>query len=818
MSWFDLRRKWVSAVAVLGLCGPMASAWAVEVCVDSNAELAAALDVAQSDPMTIKVVQGTYALGATVWHEGSGTTVVRAGTELLGGYTAGCAGRSVAVGNTVFNDPATTSMRPDGALPYGDLTIEGITFALVPGLMISAKGHAIAPNATLLLRRNAFLNTSHNLLGVAWDQSGDAGGTVRIVNTVIAGNASGGLCSMFVIVDRGAPEVRVINNTVYDNAFGSSGGAGACLYNHYPGGNGSANFKAYNNIFYRNATVDLSNDGALTSIDNILGVYGGTAPVSQAGNLNVDPKLANSLRPIEVPPSPAINSGSNIVPGGLPSVDLSGSPRVVGGTVDRGAYESSIDTRFVQTVTSTADTATPGTLRSAITNVNANGGGEIRFNIAGGCSTAHVIVLNSALDTLAADMSIDGFSQPGATPNTSDPGDNAQRCIVLEASTSATPARALVVTSGNDITATIKGLAFSGFSTAAIDLQGGGDHLVTGNQFGGSVGGHALQPDNVSIRIGAAAHDATIGGLGAGERNLINGATLSGVVVQSGSAHHQILGNYIGVGWSPVSGYVDQGNGVRGVYLLGDDNEVSYNLIGHNGGPGMTLDGASANYNLVLGNNIGSELNDIDLGNAGAGIRFIGSSGDAPHDNTVAFNTIAHNGAQGVMIEIGQRNNVRINSIYANALLGLDLVGAGVLPNNDDSLVQPVDYANRGLNYPVLSAASGGAFGGQVSGTLTTNPGDVTIDFYVNTACDSSSGTNGEGRTWIGRANVEVPAPMFGTQGTLNFALPVSDPYGGLVAGAPVVATTSDANGNTSEFSACRNYVDDTLFVDGFQP
>ena len=39
-------------------------------------------------------------------------------------YTAGCAARSIAVGNTVFNDPATTSVRPDGALPYGDLTID----------------------------------------------------------------------------------------------------------------------------------------------------------------------------------------------------------------------------------------------------------------------------------------------------------------------------------------------------------------------------------------------------------------------------------------------------------------------------------------------------------------------------------------------------------------------------------------------------------------------------------------------------------------------------------------------------------------------
>jgi len=36
--------------------------------------------------------------------------------------------------------------------------------------------------------------------------------------------------------------------------------------------------------------------------------------------------------------------------------------------------------------------------------------------------------------------------------------------------------------------------------------------------------------------------------------------------------------------------------------------------------------------------------------------------------------------------------------------------------------------------------------------------------------------------------------------------------------GSKITAAATDANGNTSEFSACVNYVNDTLFANGSDP
>lgn len=812
------------AVLVLWIClGLPPEASGAIVCVPADMTLAAALNQAQSSPTTIHLVQGTYDLAATVWHWGYlGGTLVRSGSELVGGYTAGCAGRNIGAGNTKLTDSAAGA-NADGVLVKGDLTIEGITFELHHGFVLFVEnvfgGIVFNSGGKIVLSRDAFLDTSGNALSINWLQYPNVAGTIRIVDTLIANNASP-YCFVAVIVDGGAPDVDFINNTIYGNTTG----AGACFYNHYNGGVGGTTYNLYNNIFYGTAgSFDLyTDDTSVALVDNVIGTRSGPAPAKNLNTQTGDPKLDANYKPIEVPASPVINAGYNSPPGGLPSLDLTGNPRQVGPRVDRGAYESSLDYAFLKTVTKTVDDGTSGTLRDAITAVNSNGSGEIRFDIGSGCGP-HVITLDHTKPdlALAVDSTIDGYSQTGAAPNDLDLGDDATICVILESDGSDT--RGLVVPSTADDTTnvTIQGLGFSGFSTTGIDLQGGSEHVVDGNHFGGTIGGHAMLPNGFDIRLGAATHDDVIGSDDVADRNIVGDATGSGIVIASGATNNQILNNYIGIGWNPnTSVYTNRGNGARGIYVAGDGTTINGNLIGNNAQAGIVLDSGGAHDNVIAQNSIGADSFGSVFANA-SGIHLIGDSGgtgDAPNDNNIRLNVIAANTAQGVLIDVGQRNKVRRNSIYANGALGIDLGAVGpAVPQSDDGGFHLLDEANRTQNFPILTLAGGDTALGTVAGSLTTTAGDYTLDFYITGSCDDSG--YGQGGVWLAAATVTVPVPVSGNQSTEPFSVQINAPLlAPLFDGSTITATATDSLGNTSEFSACATYSNTGIFANGFDP
>ena len=814
-----------SLAVLLLLLAAARPAWTAnaEVCVANDSQLAAALhDVRYYPPLTIKLVQGTYHFGQTNWNVNSANSTVAGGTKLLGGYTAGCAGRDIALGNTVLLDAASIIMT-------GNLTFEGLTWKNSIDINANNIGYPdgfgpiegnvdLQPGREVLFRRDAFLDGGR--FSIEWGQDDDAGGVLRVVDSV----AARGECPLqFLVIAGGAPDIQLVNNTVVDNNYG------VCVVTRYDGGDGSGNpsIHAYNNILYGNNAHDLEIgvDTFSVLIDNVIGTHHYSGVVSEFGTLTGDPKLDANFKPIEAPPSPVINSGRNEVVGGLPGSDLDGGARIVGTTVDRGAYESGISDALLQPVTNTNDSGN-GSLRTAINSANQNGHGLITFAIAGGCGP-HVITLDTELPPLTSGMIINGFTQTGASPNGREVGDDATLCVIIESGNSnVTHGIQVASDAGDPVAASIKGLGFSGFSAAAIDLQGGSAHFVAGNHFSGSIGAHALQPNGIGIRLGLNAHDATIGGDDPGARNIIGDANGSGIVMQGaasppllfGTYDNQVLNNYIGVGWDIF--YLNEGNGTRGIHLSGHDNTVSGNLIGFNAQAGILVDGGGAVGNIIDGNSIGIDANDSDympLGNGNAGIHFAGDVGDAPADNTVRGNMIWYNGNQGVLASIGQGNRIRKNSIYLNSLLGIDLAAIGVTANDDDGGIQSNDYANRGQNFPVVTSAAGGARSGHVSGTLTTTGGDYVVDLFLSPDCDASG--HGEAYVWLKSKTVTVTVPQGLDQGTAQFDATVEiQPPLFLADGWSIIATATDAAGNTSEFSLCTSYVNDTIFRNGFDP
>lgn len=805
-----LLRTFLSAAVALPF-----SAWAVnDFCVTSDAQLAQALLNAENLPGRIKIEQGSYHLDATKWHLRNpyfdpNDSRIAAGSSLLGGYTNDdCSARDIAAGNTIFTDNSATD-NGSGTVFLGDLLIEGITFRLKQGLALKNdiypdEGYKPDPHPQVTIRRSVFEDTVG--AGALYVDTYDT--TVILENLLIKANPTTGVsCTAFVLDSNGSDTVEAINNTVVDNNE-----QGLCISNREP--NSHSRVYVYNNILYDdNGTDDLytDSDNAII-VDNIIGHRGSGATLNTppTGTISADPQLTASYRPVE-PTSPAINSGSDAVPGGLPASDLDGGSRVIGSAVDRGAYESLTDNSTTLTVTNNADSG-EGSLRQAIINANnSSGANSIHFAIGSDCGSPHVITLASDLPLITSNLSIKGFTQPGASANDLDIGNDATICVVLKAADD-TVNHALHVGASSTAVLSVSGLAFGGFADSAIYLNGGSGHTVSGVHMGGTVGSVALDPVGRGINIGPGVSGVTVGGNDDSARNIIGQSGTSGVYLSGPSApllaahDNQVVNNYIGVGWSQSgSAFTNRGNANVGVYVAGDHNTVSSNEIQANGSDGVRLDSATATNNFVIFNDVGTVY--PNLGN-GVAIENDASS------NVVLVNTLAQNAGAGIRVTSGQDNLLTFNTISANVGLGIDLAGAGVTPNDDDSATQPADYANRGLNFPELSGAIGGHFHGYARGALTTTPGIYNLQVYANSACDPSG--YGQGGNYAGGVQVTIVADPGSGQGTASFAAPVDVPIS-LTGQTYFSAIAIDGSGNTSEFSACQVYVDDTVFADGFE-
>jgi hypothetical protein len=571
------------------------------------------------------------------------------------------------------------------------------------------------------------------------------------------------------------------------------------------GGNIGANPRVQNNILRNALDFDLKiDDIAVYATNNIFGttVFEDAGTFSaNSNNLTVDPLLSASYLPTAA--SAAVNSGTSFVAGGLPNTDLDGGPRQVGSRPDRGALESAISDTTTLTVTTTANSGA-GSLRQAILDANATSNTEtIEFNISGNCPRG--IVLSTPLPDITDGLIIDAFTQTGSSANTQELSYDGSHCVVLSGGT--THGLRLSPILGEDVT--VRGLAFYDFTTAAIEVNGLGSAFVEGNVFGTGTGVIAAGFGVYAIRV-VGAPDTRIGGSAPAQRNLVTRAGVAGVLLGSGG-NRVVEGNFFGF---TRNGFGLAANGI-GVRVTGGSNdEIRDNFIGYSNNQGVGIDGSSQGVK-VLGNAIGLSPSANALGNfqAGNGTHGVLLGGGSNHQ--VRLNQIAHNEDDGIVVMSAvQRAWISANHIHDNGNLGIDLSPVGVNPNNPDT---GASGANRGHNYPVLTAAAGASQSGSVSGTLSSSNGLHTIDLYLSAECNSSG--NGEGRYPIGQTSVFIVNGTAGNDGSASFSVPVSsEVYDLSMIGWPITATAYDSDGNTSEFSTCLIYsLGYAMFADGFE-
>jgi molybdopterin-binding protein len=302
------------------------------------------------------------------------------------------------------------------------------------------------------------------------------------------------------------------------------------------------------------------------------------------------------------------------------------------------------------TVTTTADDLTPNdgtvSLREAITAINAgNDLGDpnvtaqnpgtfgtndtINFNVPG--SGVQTVSPASALPTIVKPVTIDGYSQPGASPNGAFP----VLLIELNGTNAGAGVNGLVLGAGSG-GSTIKGLVINRFQ-ADTGFVGGNGILVQSN--GNTIAGNfvGVEPEGGSQRpnggdgIRVAASNNVIGGTGPGDRNVVAGNMLDGIhilgTVATPATGNLIRNNYVGVGTRtnsvgtrtvaiPGAAAVGtaSGNFLNGIEISGgDNNTVSSNLVGFNT-EGIAIDNGGQ-HNVIQANEDGIFNDSIGIGN-----------------------------------------------------------------------------------------------------------------------------------------------------------------------------------------------------------
>lgn len=387
-------------------------------------------------------------------------------------------------------------------------------------------------------------------------------------------------------------------------------------------------------------------------------------------------------------------------------------------------------------------------LRQAIGAANLTATADtVAFNIPG--TGPHTIALGSLLTDVLQPLTIDGYTQPGAAPNTLAEGDNAVIRIRLDGAGLPSGSDGLFICAPDSLVRGLSTTNFSRFDFALGQTNTGGacatnatNITLQGNFVGLHPSGSTRAASNFGIRVAGTAAGAVIGGAAPAERNLIV-ANDTGLNLSIDLA--QVNGNYFG---TDASGLLDRGGTGDAIFLV-------------------------------------SAANNSQIG-------------------TLAPNLFAH--YQNAITAASGSTNTRAfaNHFFDLSSIGIDLIASGASPDgitaNDANDVD--SGANNLQNFPeniaISRTANGLSISGRVDRPATAAVITFTIGVYVNPDC--SAQTDREGARFLGSfpfVSVNQSSETFTNVAvSTGAALPI---------GAGVTLTATDPNGNTSEFSTCTN-------------
>ena len=489
-----------------------------------------------------------------------------------------------------------------------------------------------------------------------------------------------------------------------------------------------------------------------------------------------------------------------------------------------------VDTSSDAALTACTEAPEDCSLRGAIQSANGSAGAdEIHFDIPDSdpgfiAASGHWRIAVGGELVVTAPLTIDGFTQTGASANTNPPLTAVAHSLRIELRGPGLSGNCLLgVTS-----LTVRGLAL-GNCNIGIFLFEPGPHVIEGNHIGVDVSGEIAAPNRSGIALGG---QARIGGSLPAQANVISANQFAGMTQQRGLNGLRIQGNIIGATatLAAVAGAQDFGIQLIGPWtdaLIGGTTAAEANVLV---GSRFSAISASAQPEAtggaaqlrILGNLFGTNPDGVALGN--------GSNPGSPSQSvpSIQIGRLGHcrvaiggdASGEGNLFAYGGNAAVAINSCWGAPILGnaylanrgqaIDLATTnsfdGHTPNDagdfDGTGTDPFAVAagNRLQNTAEVSAIVADSVAGELRLSLRVDSSPsaaaypLRLDFY---RFDSAG---------ILRPAVNQPYALADAQQLRQYVLPLADFSRG------VGITVTDAAGNTGELVLVGD-----LFADGFE-
>jgi hypothetical protein len=496
------------------------------------------------------------------------------------------------------------------------------------------------------------------------------------------------------------------------------------------------------------------------------------------------------------------------------------------------------------------------TLRAAIDEGSRDqGASTIAFDIPG--AGPHTIALTSSLPYLydgAGGTTIDGYTQPGAEPNSAANGSNAVLKVEIRG-TGSSSFEAININSPDNV---VRGLAIYDVRIGVTLIgEGATNNAIVGNFIGtdasGTFGNEVRDSNANGVLVRNGATSNLIGRPALADRNIISGGPANGVVIgaialSAPTNNNLVQNNVIGLGpdGSPLP---NRAHGIdinlgASQNMIGGVEPGAGNVVSGNEGSGVEVShGRQTSGNQVVANRIGTDL----TGTTGPDGARNGQANvhleDQVTNSVVAYNTIGtiprHIADGGIKVDHVFGSSIHHNHIgvsesggsISNGPYGVQVergstdtvVGPGNIITNNSSGIRIQDDDTVGVRITENTIFANAGLGIDISPLSVVNandPGDgdggpntrlnfpevtqVAPTFVRGTTCDScrvevfladsSSLDPGQPGSY-GEGRTLLGANVAGTDGNFEVPLPAA-------ATSRVVTTTAtDVAGNTSEFS-----------------